>query len=114
MRKRSLRREPYSRAFRVSMRKKSVTVTDFFPKSFPMAEGGFICPHCKKYTARSEPRCIHCGKYVGSPLWAAVLRRIGGTEHPGTKLILGLCILAYGVSVVVSVQLAGGKEVSVF
>jgi membrane associated rhomboid family serine protease len=53
--------------------------------------GGRICPHCKKYTANDDARCIHCNGFLG-PVWMTkVTNALTQNGLLATNLLVGLC-----------------------
>jgi rhomboid protease GluP len=68
-----------------------------------MALGGRICPHCKRYTARDEPRCIYCNEYMGPQWLTSLTRALGANGLVATNVIVGLCVLWFVAQVVLTV-----------
>jgi rhomboid protease GluP len=65
-----------------------------------MAIGGRICPHCKRYTAKDEPRCIYCNQYLGPQWLAAITKLVSANGLLATNVIAGLCLLWFIAEVV--------------
>ncbi len=67
-----------------------------------MALGGRICPHCRRYTAKGEPRCAYCNGYLGPEWLATVQRALAQNGLLATNLIAALCVAVFFGEVVVS------------
>lgn len=68
-----------------------------------MAIGGRICPHCRRYTAKDEPRCLYCNKFLGPQWLTKISQLLGGNGLLATNVIAGLCVLFFIAEVVLSV-----------
>lgn len=68
-----------------------------------MALGGRICPHCKRYTAKDEPRCIYCNQYLGPQWLTEITKLISANGLLATNVIAGLCLLMFVAETALSV-----------
>lgn len=62
-----------------------------------MSVGGFNCPWCRAYNAKDEKVCYRCGKPLGSPGVAGVMRTLSEVDMPATKFLAGLSILVFAL-----------------
>ena len=70
-----------------------------------MAVGGFNCPWCRYYNAVNERRCGRCDKWLPPRAIAPLVARLRAEELWATKLLAGICVLAYALEMAAS----GGK-----
>ena len=71
-----------------------------------MALGGRICPYCKRYTAKDEPRCIYCNQFLG-PQWVTeAMKILNSNGLVATNLIAGACVIMFFVEVAMTVATA--------
>lgn len=65
-----------------------------------MARGSRVCRNCGRLNAADDTTCYHCGKRLPGPLASAVAGFLGNFSEeglPATKLIVGICIVVYGL-----------------
>lgn len=61
-----------------------------------------LCPFCRGLNSAGERRCFRCGRALPGPLASGgigLLRAALGVEAPMTRLLLGLCVLVFGLAI---------------
>ncbi len=62
-------------------------------------QGSFVCPHCGKLIAVSEPQCPFCGAWQpGLYGWGPVLKQVLGRQLNLVALIMTVCFVLYGLA----------------
>ena len=65
-------------------------------------EGSLVCPHCGKLIGVDEPQCPFCGTWQpGLFGWAPALQQIVGSQLDLIRLIMTVCFVLYGLSLLV-------------
>src|SRR5687768_7911385 len=76
-----------------------------------------LCPYCRGLNGADESHCHHCGKPLAGSFMTGVLaalRRVVGTEYPGTRTILALVLVVFALCVVVDRKLPLGLPIADF
>lgn len=60
-----------------------------------MALGGRVCPHCRKYTPKAEPRCSYCEGYLGPEWLATAVRLLSSSGIPGATVLAFICVAVF-------------------
>ncbi len=61
-----------------------------------------LCPFCRGLNSASETRCYRCGRPLPGPLASGLLGSLRGVfsgDAPMTKLLLGLCVTVFALSI---------------
>jgi rhomboid protease GluP len=61
-----------------------------------------VCPFCRGLNSAGERRCYRCGRPLPGPVATgaiAFFRDALGSEAPVTRLLLGLCVLVFALSI---------------
>lgn len=65
-----------------------------------MAGGSRVCPHCGALNAIEDKDCYRCGKSIPGPLTSSargVLSELAADGTIGTKVLIGLCLVVFGL-----------------
>jgi membrane associated rhomboid family serine protease len=76
-----------------------------------MVHGSRICPHCGRLNAAEDAVCHRCGKRLAGPLLGGAASWFAGFSQdglPATKILAGICIAVFGLSMASDVGLAAG------
>lgn len=76
-----------------------------------MAHGSRVCPSCGRLNSVDDKTCVYCGKGMPGPLTKSVLGFIGDFSAdglPATKLLFGLCVVVFALSMLSELGTGGG------
>jgi membrane associated rhomboid family serine protease len=68
-----------------------------------MAHGSRVCPACGRLNSADDKACYSCGKRMPGPLASSALGFLTNFSEdglPATKLLIGMCIVVYGLMMV--------------